>query len=424
MAAVGTTASANLAQEPAAAAVVPQATAPLTNSSLYVGDLDREATEAQLFQAFSQVGPVASIRVCRDAVTRRSLGYAYVNYNSGLDPTAAERALDALNYVELLGRPMRVMWSHRDPSTRRSGVGNVFIKNLDAAIDNKALHDTFAVFGEILSCKVATEPNGRSRGYGFVHYEREESAALAIDKINGMLLEGRQVSVSPFVHRAERNAEGPRFNNIFVKELAPEVSSEQLRELFERHGKVMSALVAHDEEGRSKGFGFVTFEDPASAAAAVAELHESEQWGRRLYCARAQKREERDNLLRQKHEEARAERMARCAGMNLFVRNLSEDVDDDALRAEFAPYGTISSAKVMSEGGVSKGFGFVCFSSQDEATRAVTEMNGRMISGKPIFVALAQRKDVRRAQLEQQYAQRLAMGSAGATRGPLAGPGG
>lgn len=59
----------------------------------------------------------------------------------------------------------------------------------------------------------------------------------------------------------------------------------------------------------------------------------------------------------------------------------------------------ILNMQVMTEEGRSKGFGFVCFSSPQEATRAVTEMNGRIIVSKPLYVALAQRKEDRRAYL-------------------------
>jgi len=67
----------------------------------------------------------------------------------------------------------------------------------------------------------------------------------------------------------------------------------------------------------------------------------------------------------------------------------------------------------------------VCFTSQEEATKALTEMNSKMIGNKPIYVALAQRKEVRRQTLEAQYNARMQMRlsqQAGAMPGPMGYP--
>jgi len=393
-------------------------------ASLYVGDLAPEVTEAMLFEKFSTAGPVLSIRVCRDMITRRSLGYAYVNFQQ---PADAERALDTMNFDVLKGRPIRIMWSQRDPSLRRSGVGNVFIKNLDKSIDNKAMYDTFSAFGNILSCKVAQDADGGSKGYGFVHFETEEAAMNAIQKVNGMLLNEKKVFVGRFVPRKEREKElgekAKKFTNVYIKNFGEDLGDEKLKEVFSKFGKITSYKVVKDrdvkgEEGedimeggpdsKNKGFGFVSFEDSESAEKAVDELNGVEMFGKTLYVGRAQKKAERQQELKKKFEQLKLERLNRYQGVNLYVKNLDDTIDDERLRKEFAPYGTITSAKVMNEEGRSKGFGFVCFSSPEEATKAVTEMNGRIIVAKPLYVALAQRKEDRKAHLASQYIQRMA----------------
>ena len=391
-------------------------------ASLYVGELDPSVSEAMLFEIFNMIGPVASIRVCRDAVTRRSLGYAYVNYLNSAD---GERALDQLNYSIIKNRPCRIMWSQRDPALRKTGQGNIFIKNLDEAIDNKALHDTFAAFGNVLSCKVATDETGKSRGYGYVHYETAESAEAAIKAVNRMLLNDKQVFVGHHISRKERQSQideqRSQFTNVFVKNLDPEVTESEFKAMFEPFGTITSAVLQTDHEGKSRGFGFVNYEKHEEAEQAVNEMNEKDIKGRPLYVGRAQKKSERVGELQRSHEQAKQERQSKYAGVNLYVKNLDDDVDDDKLRAEFEAFGTITSCKVMrNERDISKGFGFVCFSTPDEATKAVTEMNNKMIGSKPLYVSLAQRRDVRRQQLEGQIIQRNQMRM---QQAPMMGPG-
>ncbi|PTD05829.1 Polyadenylate-binding protein, cytoplasmic and nuclear [Fusarium culmorum] len=412
------------------------------SASLYVGELDPSVTEAMLFELFSQIGAVASIRVCRDAVTRRSLGYAYVNYNATPD---GEKALEELNYTIIKGRPCRIMWSQRDPALRKTGQGNVFIKNLDVAIDNKALHDTFAAFGNILSCKVAQDETGASKGYGFVHYETDEAASQAIKHVNGMLLNEKKVYVGHHIPKKDRQSKfeemKANFTNVYVKNIAADVTEDDFRQLFEKYGDVTSSSLARDQEGKSRGFGFVNFTTHESASKAVDELNNKDFHGQDLYVGRAQKKHEREEELRKSYEAARLEKANKYQGVNLYIKNLDDDVDDDKLRDARDPTEGDEDKKEKDETdkenqeevkeevkeepkeeskdetkegeedkkaekksdkklGKSKGFGFVCFSNPDDATKAVAEMNQRMFNGKPLYVALAQRKDVRKSQLE------------------------
>ncbi|XP_077370030.1 embryonic polyadenylate-binding protein-like isoform X1 [Festucalex cinctus] len=377
-------------------------------ASLYVGDLHPDVTEALLYQKFSPAGPIMSIRVCRDIITRRSLGYAYINFQQ---PADAECALDTMNYDVLKGRPIRIMWSQRDPGLRKSGVGNIFIKNMDDTIDNKALYDTFSAFGNILSCKVVCDERG-SKGYGFVHFETQEAANRAIKTMNGMLLNDRKVFVGHFKSRKDREQEfgskAMKFTNVYIKNFGEDYTDDNLKDVFSAYGKTLSVRVMRDERGCSRGFGFVNYANHEDAQKAVDEMNGKEVNGKFLYVGRAQKRLERQGELKRRFDQIKQDRIQRYQGVNLYVKNLDDSIDDQRLRKEFSPYGTITSAKVMTDGSQSKGFGFVCFSSPEEATKAVTEMNGRIIATKPLYVALAQRREERKAILTNKYMQRLA----------------
>lgn len=127
------------------------AVAPPEKTALYVGDLDAEVSEEDLVRSLGNFGTIVSIRVCRDRSSGKSLRYAYVNFSSKLSgnglvlpifiaftilsfsdvsflASEAENALQMMNHTTLKGKPMRIMWTDRNPIGRKNGVGNLFVK--------------------------------------------------------------------------------------------------------------------------------------------------------------------------------------------------------------------------------------------------------------------------------------------------------
>jgi polyadenylate-binding protein len=176
--------------------------------------------------------------------------------------------------------------------------------------------------------------------------------------------------------------------------------------VFSQFGEIASCTIARDHNGESRLFGFVSFACPTYAGFAVNSLHQCKEAGVTWYVSRAQKRDEREsvNLIVRQQKEADW----KCR--NLLVSNLSDNIDENALRDLASKYGAVESAKVstkermfidesdkLQRERVSKGFGYVCYHNNLDAARAVTVMNGLEVDGQKIRVTWWRpRKEVQR----------------------------
>ncbi|KAL9308244.1 Polyadenylate-binding protein 1 [Arabidopsis thaliana] len=256
--------------------------------------------------------------------------------------------MEVLNYCKLKGKPMRTMFSERDPSNRMSGRGNVFVKNLDESIDNKQLCDMFSAFGKVLSCKVARDASGVSKGYGFVHFYSDLSVYTACNFHNGTLIRNQHIHVCPFVSRSQRD-KSRVFTNVFVKNLVETATDAYLERLFGEFGEITSAVVMKDGEGKSRRFGFVNFEKAEAAVTAIEKMNGVVVDEKELHVGRAQRKTNRTEDLKAKFELEKIIRdMKTRKGMNLYVKNLDDSVDNTKLEELFSEFGTITSCKSWS----------------------------------------------------------------------------
>lgn len=379
--------SAPVPQASAAAPVVPK-------TALYVGDLPLDVTETDLYEIFKAIGNVVSVRVLRDYVTHKSLGYAYVNYEK---EDEAANAIEKLNYSFIKGRSCRIMFSCRDPSERKSGKGNVFVRSLPKDFNNQRLHELFSTCGKIVSCKVPVDANGAATGFGFVNYEKEEDAAKAIEKYNNYKVEERTIAVTKFVPREERIG-----HNAYVKNLPLDLTEAQLKEIFSKAGEVTSVKIKlqYDEahpKGASRGFGFVNFKTEEGLKKAKELYKEAKP---ELAGVAFEKNIEVYDYSHYKED----------TFTNIYVKNIPETWDDEKFTAFMKEAGEIASftnkettyaATIMKDAeGKSKGFGFSNYKEHESAVNAISKFNGMEVESKKLFVGRAMTKRERAANLK------------------------
>ncbi|KAE9603605.1 putative RNA recognition motif domain-containing protein [Lupinus albus] len=406
--------------------------AQLEETPLYIWNIDKNVTDSQLSDLFNQVAQVVSVRISRD-FTGESLGSADVHFNNFEDAT---KALNELNGTPLNNKPIRIVYSTRHIN-RRGNADNIFVKNLNIhrsifyelwlfnklidlcmcsvmllmvqnlgkVTDYKQLYDTFSTFGNILSCKIAKDDCGQSKGYGYVRFENEESAQNAIDNFNGKLINDRQVSVTHFLPREDRksvdSSDTSKFTNLYVKNLSDSLTEDELKIIFGEYGTITSALVMREVDGSSKCFGFVNFENPDSAAKAVEALNGMKFDGKRWYVSKAVTKPDRELELKKIFDSVMKESAEKHQNVKLFIKNLHHSIVSAELKEMFTEFGRVTSHRVIRDKyECSKGYGFVEFSTPEEANRALCAMNGKMVAGRVLFVALAHSNEERRPKLQ------------------------
>ncbi|KAG2014218.1 polyadenylate-binding protein [Coprinopsis cinerea AmutBmut pab1-1] len=134
--------------------------------------------------------------------------------------------------------------------------GKMFIGGLNWDTTDEGLRDYFSQFGKVDACTIMRDAAGRSRCFAFLTFE--DPASVNAVMVREHILDGKIIDPKRAIPRQEHQ----RATKLFIGGLPGSVTSESMREFFSQFGKVIDSTVMLDREtGRSKGFGFISFED-------------------------------------------------------------------------------------------------------------------------------------------------------------------
>jgi polyadenylate-binding protein len=273
---------------------------------------------------------------------------------------------------------------------------SVYVGDLDPKVTEAMLYDHFRTVGPVVSVRVCLDSQThKSLGYGYVNFQNPADAERAIDQLTGSRLVDRCCRVSKIQRDPTQRKSG--LTNVVVKGLPTDMDGNALKELFGKFGRIVSIKVPTAEGGDSRGYAYVMFDKEESARLSVEDMNETSVND----CTITVENYKNPSAIREEQVKQFT---------NLYIKNLSHTVDDEQLRAAFAAYGEITSAKVRAgtEGEENLGFGFVAFAEHDDAVKALEAFTELAAEGAKIGVKRFMNKNERQRAREQAYRERQA----------------
>jgi nucleolysin TIA-1/TIAR len=286
---------------PAAAAAVSEAGVSETssqsgadNKTLYLGNLHPFVTEITLQEVFSGLPGVTEVKVIKDKNTGVSAGYGFANFS---DPMSAQGALDKLGRLSLFGQEVRMNWAFRKPEGGGDIVEeedlpsiHIFVGDLSSDVTDAML---FSAFQHCAGCSDARvmwdHTTGRSRGYGFVTFRKNQEGEDAITKMHGQFVGSRKVRCGWAQHKTDDigpidpillNRADPTNTNVYVGNLPSNLPDAEIRNTFSSFGPLEQMKIY-----KKGGYGFVRYKNHDDAVAAIVGMTGQALGGRVLKCS-------------------------------------------------------------------------------------------------------------------------------------------
>ncbi|NWI64678.1 NUCL protein, partial [Todus mexicanus] len=353
---------------------------PTSAFSLFVGNLASTKDYEELKTGIREFFGKKNIEVL-DVRIGASKRFGYVDFSSAED---LDKALQ-MNGKKLMGLEIKLEKAKSKETIKENkkerDARTLFVKNLPYRLTEEEMKE---VFENALEIRILMNKEGNSKGMAYIEFKTEAEANKALEEKQGTEIDGRAIVIDftgEKSHQDHQKGGGDRESKtLIVNNLSYAATEETLQELFK---KASSIKMPQTNQGRPKGYAFVEFPTAEDAKEALNSCNNTEIEGRTIRLEFSSPAWQKGNT--------NARGGFNQQSKTLFVRGLSEDTTEETLRESFE--GSISARIVTDrDTGSSKGFGFVDFSSAEDAKAAKAAMEDGEIDGNKVILDFAKPK--------------------------------